>query len=436
MSLSKNIVVSFLYKGINIATQFLLVRITLSYISTTEYGVWLTLSSFLTWFAIFDFGFTNGLRNKVTLAYADGKLEKAQPYISTSYAFLFLVISVMLLLFGISTVFVNWQQLFNAPNELAATLPLILIIAFALFCLRLLLNLISAILLAVHQAGQVELINTAIQVATLVGLMLWANTSDVALFEVAVVYSLMPVVVLFLASLIFFGNAYKAIRPTISSIQWSLFGELGVVGGKFFGLQLVSLVLFSSQNFIISHLFNPAEVTPFNLVYRYFSVIPIVFNVLLVPHWSAITEAYYKHNFEWLQQTLKRLLFFWSLFALLSLSMFLIAPWVYDLWLGPGHVPIPSVLTIVLSISTIVTAWGNLFSLLLNAMGAITISLITAFVIVFISVPLASYLSTFPQLGVSGVPLGFTICLLPGAILQPYQCYKLLARRAAGIWTK
>ena len=50
----KNIVFSFGLKGIGIIISFLLVPLTLNYLNASEYGIWLTLSSLMTWINYFS----------------------------------------------------------------------------------------------------------------------------------------------------------------------------------------------------------------------------------------------------------------------------------------------------------------------------------------------------------------------------------------------
>ena len=54
--IQKNIVLSFLFKGISIIVSLVIVPLTLNYLNPTEYGVWLTLSSIMTWINLFDIG--------------------------------------------------------------------------------------------------------------------------------------------------------------------------------------------------------------------------------------------------------------------------------------------------------------------------------------------------------------------------------------------
>ena len=83
--ITKHVLLSFIYRGGSIASSFLLVPLTINYLDTENYGIWLTLSSFIGWFAFFDIGLGHGLRNKFSESKAQDKLELAQAYVSTAY---------------------------------------------------------------------------------------------------------------------------------------------------------------------------------------------------------------------------------------------------------------------------------------------------------------------------------------------------------------
>ena len=90
---------SFIYKFGSTIANFLLVPITIGYLNTSNYGVWLTLSSFIGWFQFFDIGLGNGLRNKFAEARANGDYESAQGYISTAYFSVGLISLILIVLF-------------------------------------------------------------------------------------------------------------------------------------------------------------------------------------------------------------------------------------------------------------------------------------------------------------------------------------------------
>src|SRR5665647_2463811 len=115
----RNIFFSILIQGISIAISLILVPLTIHYINPTQYGIWLTLSSIIGWFAFFDIGFGNGLRNKFAESVAKGQFKLARIYVSTTYAVLSIIIFFILLLFFCINPFLNWAKILNTPANMA-----------------------------------------------------------------------------------------------------------------------------------------------------------------------------------------------------------------------------------------------------------------------------------------------------------------------------
>ena len=91
-----NIIFSFFLKGISIIITFIQVPITLKYLDSTKFGIWLTLSSMVAWFSFFDIGLGNGFRNKYAQSKAKNEIKDAKMYLSTTY----ISISVIFFLYG------------------------------------------------------------------------------------------------------------------------------------------------------------------------------------------------------------------------------------------------------------------------------------------------------------------------------------------------
>ena len=90
-----NVIMSFIIKGISILVSLVLVPLTLHFLDTYEYGLWLTISSILLWIDYFDIGLGNGLRNKLSEALVAKDMELAKEYVSTTF-FVLLVIAACL----------------------------------------------------------------------------------------------------------------------------------------------------------------------------------------------------------------------------------------------------------------------------------------------------------------------------------------------------
>ncbi len=134
----RNILALLVLKGFSVITNFLIVSITLDYLKPVKYGVWLTISSIVSWFTFFDIGLGNGLRNKFAEALATNRADLARTYVSTSYAILFLILMVSSLVFLSFSSMIQWTDALNAPTEMEGELTILLMIVVCLFCVRLL----------------------------------------------------------------------------------------------------------------------------------------------------------------------------------------------------------------------------------------------------------------------------------------------------------
>ena len=107
----KNIFFSFGLKGVGIMISFLLVPLTLNYLNASEYGVWLTLSSLMTWINHFDIGLGNGLRNKLTKALTLKDFNLGKIYVSTTFAILSVIIIIFIVLFFVINPYIEWNRI-------------------------------------------------------------------------------------------------------------------------------------------------------------------------------------------------------------------------------------------------------------------------------------------------------------------------------------
>src|SRR5665647_416367 len=109
----KNILISFICKVASILISFLIVPLTLGYVGKIEYGIWMTISSIITWFAFFDIGLGNGLRNKLAEALALNDKKTANIYISSVFVLIIAISSLMLITFFLIANFISWNTVLN-----------------------------------------------------------------------------------------------------------------------------------------------------------------------------------------------------------------------------------------------------------------------------------------------------------------------------------
>ena len=427
----KNISASFLIKGLNILINFAFVPLTLSYIDETRYGIWFTVSSVIGWFYFLDVGLGNGLRNKLAEALARGETELARRYISTAYAALLGIIAVIYVLFVMLFGYLDWTVIFNAPRELNHEIGRLIFVVFSFFCLRFVLNLITVILTAMQNPAFKDAFNLAGSLLAFIIVFILTKTTQGSLVLLGAALTFSPVFVLILGTLILFFSKYKIYRPAPRLVRLAYVRDLLNIGVQFFVIQISAIVLFTTDNMIITQILGPEAVTPYNIAFKYMSAVTLLFGILVTPFWSAITEAYVKKDFTWIRKVIKKLVRIWLGVVVLVVIMVVASPLVYTLWIG-DKVDIPFQLTLLMGLFVIITSWSSIFVQFINGVGKIRLQLYHAVLVGIINIPLSIWLAGY--FDARGVIMATIICQAIGAMWVPIQYYKIVNERARGIW--
>lgn len=430
----KNILASFLIKGISILTGFIMVPITIGYINKEQYGIWLTLSSVVGWFSFFDIGLGNGLRNKLAVAWANNDYEKAKSYVSSTYAVLSLLIALILVLFFVVQPFINWQTILNTTSIEADELRLVAIATFSFFCLNFVLKLIYSVFKADQKPALQGFYNLLANIVSLAVIFILTKTTSGSLLYLALTLGLAPLVILLTASVYMFRGKYKSISPNISHVHSEHFKELMGLGVRFFILQLSSIIIFSTDNMIIAQTMGPAEVPSYSVAHKYFGLITAVFAIVSTPFWSAYTEAYTKNDIRWIHSTNKTLIKIWLGLLVISLGMLAVSSWFYKFWVPEIDVPI--FLSVMMCIYVNVVGWGNIFVVFINGVGKIQLQLILGIVATVVNIPLSYFFAKTLDWGAAGVIAATVICIAYGPLLAPIQFKRIISGSARGLWNR
>jgi O-antigen/teichoic acid export membrane protein len=431
----KNIFFSFFFKGLSIIISLLLVPLTIQYINPTRYGIWLTLTSIISWISFFDVGFGNGLRNKFDEAIAKGKYKLARIYLSTTYAILSIIIGGVLIVFLLINPFLNWSAILNTDPSMAGELSALALVVFAFFCIQFVLQLIVTVMIANQQPARGSLINFLGNFFSLILVYILTRTTSGNLVAMGSVLSLAPVVVLAFFTYWLYKHNYRKYSPALRFVNFKFAGGLMDLGLKFFIIQLSAILLFQTNNIIISQLMGPEHVTPYNIAFKYFGSAQMIFVIILSPFWSAYTDAYVRKDLNWIKRTTRKLVRCWVFLLILVLVMLLISPFVYDKWVGDS-VHVSKELSLACAIYVMIICWSSIFVNFVNGVGKIKLQLIFSIFISFINIPLSLLLITKTGMGILGLVYSNCICLAAGAILITIQYQRIINNRDTGIWSK
>jgi len=432
---NKNVVFSFIIKGASILSQFALVPITINYLDKTQYGVWLTIASIVSWISFFDVGVGNGLRNKLSVALAKDDLHLARIYVSTSYALLAIVFTVIILLFIAINPLLNWVVILNIDPLLGTEVSKMILFVFIFFCLRFILMLINNVLHAYQMSALSNLTGPLGNILSLIIIYILTLTTEGSLFWVGLIFSAVPLTVLIAFNVFFFEKTLRNVAPHIKYVNLNYTRDLLGLGLQFFIIQLAAIVLFTSSNMILTQLYGPDEVTVYNIAHKYFTSLTMIYSIIVTPFWSAITEAFAKEEYDWIRSTIRKLEIISIGFMLICFLMLLAAGSVYSWWIGDS-VNIPLNMNVAMFIFVSTTLLSLPYNTFVNAVGKVRLQLYTAVLSIAITIPLAILFARTLDFGPAGVVVAIICTTFPTMILWRIQYAKIINNNAIGIWNR
>lgn len=432
-AVKKNIVGSILVKGISILIQLLLVPLTLGYLSTELYGIWLTLSSILIWINFFDVGFTLGLKNKLAEAIAIGDLKRGKALVSTTYFMMIIIFVPLCIILEVILPHINWSTFLNVNQIYNEQLVEVMQVLVICFCLQMIFNVISSILAACQKVALSSAFPVIGNFLALIAIYLLTKFSQPSLLNLALAISYLPIIVYFISSIIFFSGKLKAIRPSFNAIDTSLIKDILNLGVRFFIIQIQLIILYQSTNILISNISSAHEVTIYNIAYKYMSISIMVLNIILSPMWPAFTDAYAKSDYTWMNTTYKAIIRLFGIQLIAIIIMAIFSPLVYEIWIG-DKVQIPILLTSIIAVYIIINSFSTLNTILLNGIGCVYIQTLVSLIGTTMHIPISLILGRY--IGVYGVITSMIFITSIYAIVLSLQLRKILSKSAKGIWLK
>jgi O-antigen/teichoic acid export membrane protein len=428
------VILNFVFRIGTIFCSFLTVPLTLNYLDESNYGVWLTLNSIVGWFSFFDVGLGNGLKNRLSQTFVENDSQKARVLISTTYFLLALLLGVIMLVYVALSPFLDWNFFLNAPN-LDSNLNLIAFVTIFSFCGRLLAELIFSLLSADQKTGYVSLLGFISSFLIIVAIFVLTNTIAPSLIAVACVFSITPLLVSLFSNFYFYSTTYRSLSPSWGSVKPEEGKKILNLGLRFFLVQIAVLIIYSTDNIIITHLYGPSAVTDYNVVYKYFSVVTVLWNITLVPYWTAFSNAYFSNDFEWVSKTMQRLTKVWLMVAVVIVILLMLSPALLKLWLQKD-LHISYTLSGSMALFVLIGTFSSLYVTFINATGKIYVQLIASVIIAIINIPLSVGLSKMLNLGPAGVVIANCLCLSAGPFLNYIQYRKIVTQTDKGVWVK
>ncbi len=431
VTVKKNAVGALLVRGVSIVVSLMLVPMTLGYVSSELYGIWLMLSSIILWLHFFDVGFTLGLKNRLAEAIAKEDWQRAKSLVSTTYAMITLIMVPLCVLLELIVPMINWAKFLNVSTEYNPEIIKALYVLVVCLGLYMIFHVITAVAAAYQRVALSTAFTVIGNALSLLVIFILTKTVQPSLFVLSFAISGMPIVVLSVASIILYKRGFKAVTPSVRTIDRKKVRDLFGLGVKFFFIQIQVIVLFQATNILISNVSSANDVTAYNIAYKYLNVAMMVYTIILAPLWPAFTDAYTKRDFGWMKLIYKKMNNVYALSAFVMVLMLLASPLAYHLWIGE-RAEIPFVMTLVVCIYMMLHTWDSLQVMLLNGIGAVKLQMYVTLVGLVVHIPLALFLGHY--IGAIGVVCSMSIVVGFYLTFFTIQINKILNRKATGIW--
>ena len=432
--LQKNVVASFFIKGWSAVVVLLMVPATLHCLGEYRNGVWLTISSLLLWIDNMDIGLGNGLRNKVAECMARGDERGVRVVVSSVLVLLTCIIVPVLVVLLLLTVFGNPYEMFNASPERVEHLERVLMLTVTLVCTSFIFKIVGNFYIGMQLPAVSNLLTVLGQTLALGGTyaVLWSGSHS--LLHIAFVNTAAPLVVYGLAYPYTFCYRYPHLRPGLRFVDLKAAAAVVGMGVQFFVIQICSVVLFMSSNILISNFFSPEMVTPYQIAYRYFSVLLVVATVVCMPFWNATTDAYERGDIAWIRRATGRLRWMVVSIVVCMMVMVVLSDFVYGFWVGED-VKVDFRMSVMMAAYIFTQIYGMRYSSFINGIGKLRIQLCFTVGAAVVFIPLSWLVVHWTNdiVWFMGV-----MCLVnvPGLIVNRIQFYKLINGKASGLWIR
>ncbi|HTV09244.1 MAG TPA: oligosaccharide flippase family protein [Candidatus Aquilonibacter sp.] len=293
---------SILQKICSVAISAVSIPLAVRYLGPQQYGIWITISSAVVMLSVMDLGIANTLTNMISRSFAHGDQREAQRYYATAYWISAAIAGVLGIVCFLVWPHVQWGALFKTTDPvLSHEISICVAIAVAFFLLSLPLNLVNRVLSGFQQTQITNYFNL---LSSAMGLG--------AILVVMKIHGSLPVLMLMYSLALMTGTVVLNLWVNLWDRPWILPKPTAVDGGAirgllssgmgFFLLQIAGLVVFNSDNLVISHYLGAVDVVPYSITWKVAGYASVLQASIFPSLWPAYAEAYERGDYRWVRR--------------------------------------------------------------------------------------------------------------------------------------
>lgn len=423
-------VLSGFYKAISGLALFVSIPLLIRYFGNSSYGLWILVSTLFQWVLLMDFGLASALKTKIPELQLSGNISLLNAYVKSTYKSSCYIAATIFALFSIVFLVFDIGALLNIPFESHFVIRIFLLNIF-FFCVNFILNTHKSLFISVHKgkfAEQSVAVNQIVFLLALVVFLHFLPNLNIYLkfYAVSVLNGIVCLLVNLFYTIYFFRTEKTFTLFTKEKTPKYYLRGIYRLGFKYMAMQVGTLFLFSSDNYILSYFFGPKEIVPYEIISKYFQFPLMILMASMTPLWSLFTKHYFEKNHEWLSMIFRRFnyLFILILFGILICMGF--ADPIMKIWISEDFV-VPTFLLVTIGIMTGLRVFTTFYSYFFFGIGNLRTYLLLLAVSVLLKIPLSWLFIQF-GFGISSVVIASGLCLLVWSVIQPLEAYKTVSK--------
>lgn len=424
-----NIFASVLIKGWMGLVQLALIPATLHCLGIYVNGVWLTLAAMLVWIDQMDIGLGNGLRNEIAKCMAADDYRGASEAVSSVVGMLAIIVIPLVGGLVAAVYLGDVHRWMNVDALAVPELPGVVMVTLVMVGVQFVLKTIGNVYMGMQMNAVSNAFVAAGQTLQLVLILVANGLGMHSLMAVALMSTVAPIVIYAVAFPVTLWWVFPRLKVRLRMFRWVVVKRMAGVSLEFFAIQLSGLVFLSASNLLISALYSPQLVTPYQVAFRYTSLAIVAYTIILAPYWSSTTDAYARADWAWIRAAAKRLERFIVATAFLLVVMCAVAPWVFRLWVGDAGESAVS-LSWMLAGYALLLIYQSTYSYLLNGMGVLRWQVVANVLAAVLFVPVTLLLSRQTDWGVVSIIVAMIAANAPIAVINRWQ-FAVMMRRAS-----
>jgi O-antigen/teichoic acid export membrane protein len=399
-----NLIVKLIMSAIGLIS----VPLTIGYLGKEPYGLWMALTSLVSWIHLSDFGIAKGLINALSESFGKDDRNAAASYIVTAFVALFFLAIIALVPVYLCAQYIPFDRVLNIHDpSLTDTARKSFLVLGIIFLFSVPVNIISDVFRAFQKTYVTNLFQIVAAILSLFGLIL-ALHIKASFIALLCIVSAAPVLGWICAwiYLLFFSRLISLRHANISIAALRRIARSSI---PLFLFQIGALLINQVANIVLANIAGLELVADYNILLKIYLLVFFIGSSLAYPFYPAIREASERGDIVWVRRAVSRIIA-GRIGVLMTASVPLLVwgNYLVRLWIGkPMQEGFSPLVWSSFCVLLVFSAASSTMSEILTALDHIWSQVLLVFIAAAIT--LSGMILLIPQCGIAGVFIAITL---------------------------